>query len=1049
MLAIPEIKWLGEELALYHPLDKVRRDFHLSQAPIRWFFGGNQCLGGEQPIYDPVEKTSIPVSERTRPFHVYAFDGQKVVIASANTPFKKEKAQLYRLRLSNGQTITCSGDHLVLGVSGEWQRISELRVGSFLFQPPSIPGNDPLALSEDALHCSKKVEGSQAGYRSYCRFCGEPLHWAIDIDLNDTPSLSDARRHSCYGGGREDAQGSNIIYNHPCQRFDRPSNLDVWCRISALAFDTLYRVFCKLYKSALDLRRACFQSMPAFCPVRSTAVWTQPDSPSISAFCHDLEEEVSVSCCTPKSDSKGIIAVTSVEVKRFDYIWDFTVPHFHNYLAGGIIHHNSGKTFTNMMDLAMLVMGVHPARTVKNGLHWACIESWEQVRDILWESNLKRFIPPHQIFSINYGQDRVPRRVLLKNGSRIEFKAFNQGRDLFQGRAIDSCYCDEQCHHDFQGIFNEIQARLLAKSGRLSWSMTPIIPQPYLEERIEDLPDTDEVFYADLNSNRVSLGGYIPDERIDAMIDDWPEEVQATRIRGEFASFYGAVYKTFNRRTHVIKPFEIPEGWPKYRGFDFGFTNPFVCLWMTKDKDNVWYVYREYYKAKTGIDEHIGNILRLSGDEHYIESWADPENAADRAALRKAGIPTKPARKDVARGIETVQAKLKIRENGKPGLYIFNNCRNTCRELATYSYPSASKQRNAQDLPMPKNDHTCFVAGTLIETQEGEKPIEQIQRGDKVLTRQGYYPVVASGMTYNNADVITVAFSDGSELTGTKEHPIYVQGKGFIPLVDLRYGDTIVSSCYTKKSYTKMCHIEDTPIQQYGQIKYTTEPAGIQNSAPGTYTGKSGKMLMAKFLKVMRSIIKTGIRSITSSITLNSKRVVYIKANTPDATTQKVQGYAQKSFRRLPNGTDPLRAANGIANMLKRSIRSANRWLRHVYSVAKNIMIWPGEIIPDFAPISANLLGDGKTKLITKSEPALYAKSSFQPTNTARQNAVPENAVVYLGAKRAGKAPVYNLTVDTVHEYYANSILVSNCDALRYVIYSVDRPGRKGSIYVG
>ncbi|MGY6705090.1 Hint domain-containing protein [Roseinatronobacter sp.] len=40
----------------------------------------------------------------------------------------------------------------------------------------------------------------------------------------------------------------------------------------------------------------------------------------------------------------------------------------------------------------------------------------------------------------------------------------------------------------------------------------------------------------------------------------------------------------------------------------------------------------------------------------------------------------------------------------------------------------------------------CFVAGTLIDTAEGRKPVEQIKAGDLVMTRDsGYMPVVWSG----------------------------------------------------------------------------------------------------------------------------------------------------------------------------------------------------------------------------------------------------------------------------------------------------------------
>jgi len=40
------------------------------------------------------------------------------------------------------------------------------------------------------------------------------------------------------------------------------------------------------------------------------------------------------------------------------------------------------------------------------------------------------------------------------------------------------------------------------------------------------------------------------------------------------------------------------------------------------------------------------------------------------------------------------------------------------------------------------------------------------------------------------------------------------------------------------------------------------------------------------------------------------------------------------------------------------------------------------------------------------------------------------------------RASVFNLTVEDAHEYFANGILVSNCDALRYPIAT-----RFGSLY--
>lgn len=377
----------------------------------------------------------------------------------------------------------------------------------------------------------------------------------------------------------------------------------------------------------------------------------------------------------------------------------------YRWLFGG---NQAGKSYTNMIDLAMIALNVHPYRTIesKNTIHWACIESWEQVRDVLWEPQLKLFIPPNRIVGIRYGSEQAPRKIYLDNGHRIEFKAFNQSRTLFQGRSIHSCHCDEQCLSDFRGIFTEIQARLLKYDGFLTWSLTPITPQPELEERIDGLPDTDDLFFIGLNSNRRSQGGYLPDESIDRMIADWPAEMQPTRVEGRFATYLGAVFKTFRRHQHVITPFRIPTDWPRYRSVDFGFTNPFVCLWMAKDKDSNWYVYQEYYVAQKTIGEHIPLVKSLSRNERYAATWADPESAGDRAEMAKAGLPTRVARKEVARGIEAVQSCLKMKRNGKPSLFVFNTCRHTIRELTTYRYATATTNRNAADLPVAKDDHT-------------------------------------------------------------------------------------------------------------------------------------------------------------------------------------------------------------------------------------------------------------------------------------------------------------------------------------------------------
>jgi hypothetical protein len=251
-----------------------------------------------------------------------------------------------------------------------------------------------------------------------------------------------------------------------------------------------------------------------------------------------------------------------------------------------------------------------------------------------------------------------------------------------------------------------MQARLMDRRGFFAGSMTPLTPQPWLEEKVMYLPETDEVFYANLNDNRKSRGGYIDDKEIDLMIAQWPVEVQETRIKGHFAAFLGAVYKTFNRQVHVCDPFKIPDDWTKYRVIDWGFNNPFCCLWMARDKDKRWFVYNEHYEAQQTLARHAQEIKRISGKERYRCTWAD-HDAQERYEFKQLGIPTSPAKKDVHLGIEAVQAALKVQGNGKPRVQIFKDCKHTIKEMGGYKWAEGSEIKDAKDEPLQLNDHTC------------------------------------------------------------------------------------------------------------------------------------------------------------------------------------------------------------------------------------------------------------------------------------------------------------------------------------------------------
>ncbi len=91
----------------------------------------------------------------------------------------------------------------------------------------------------------------------------------------------------------------------------------------------------------------------------------------------------------------------------------------------------------------------------------------------------------------------------------------------------------------------------------------------------------------------------------------------------------------------------------------------------------------------------------------------------------------------------------------------------------------------------------CFIAGTLVTTVDGLKPIEDIEVGDEVLAydpetgEQAYKPVVR--LFRNTTDKWYHVYVNEQDITCTAEHPFYVADLGaFVPAKDLKVGQSVL-----------------------------------------------------------------------------------------------------------------------------------------------------------------------------------------------------------------------------------------------------------------
>ena len=114
----------------------------------------------------------------------------------------------------------------------------------------------------------------------------------------------------------------------------------------------------------------------------------------------------------------------------------------------------------------------------------------------------------------------------------------------------------------------------------------------------------------------------------------------------------------------------------------------------------------------------------------------------------------------------------------------------------------------------------CFIAGTLVHSEDGSKAIEDISAGDKVWAwdeETGDVALKEVVETYiNETDELIHVFVNGEEIITTPTHPFYSPAKGWIDACDLRAGDILILVSGEQVTVEKVQHETlETPIVVY------------------------------------------------------------------------------------------------------------------------------------------------------------------------------------------------------------------------------------------
>lgn len=234
---------------------------------------------------------------------------------------------------------------------------------------------------------------------------------------------------------------------------------------------------------------------------------------------------------------------------------------------------------------------------------------------------------------------------------------------------------------------------------------------------------------------------FLPDGYVENMLSTFSKERIEREVMASFDAFEGMVFAEFRRDLHVIPPFPLDKTWPRYMGMDHGYRNPAAAVWAAVDGDNNIYVYREFYEKEWLIDEICKGrkgkpgIKALCQGENIELAVIDPSTRAARnerngekvsdftiyAENLPTDFPLRVANNDVTVGIDRVKSYLKPQGDGKPKLYIFDNCINLIEELTKYRYQELRANqvgsRNEKEAPKKHDDHAVDALRYLMMTR--------------------------------------------------------------------------------------------------------------------------------------------------------------------------------------------------------------------------------------------------------------------------------------------------------------------------------------------
>jgi phage terminase large subunit-like protein len=279
--------------------------------------------------------------------------------------------------------------------------------------------------------------------------------------------------------------------------------------------------------------------------------------------------------------------------------------------------------------------------------------------------------------------------------SVLQFKSYDQGREVFQGTEQDLIWLDEEPD---LGIYVECLLRTMTTNGMMLCTFTPLLG---LSETVLAFMPNGSLEETDPHKHVTSCTWddvpHLSADQKEALWNSIPPFQRDARSKGIPQLGAGAIFPVPESEI-TCDPFEIPEHWPRVYGLDVGW-NKTAAIWLAHDRESqTVYAYAEHYRGQAEPSVHA-SAIKARGD--WIPGVIDPaargRGQVDGTQLltdyRDLGLSLSEADNAVEAGLFQLWERL---SGGR--LKIFKTLQNTMAEYRIY-------RRDEKGRVVKKNDH--------------------------------------------------------------------------------------------------------------------------------------------------------------------------------------------------------------------------------------------------------------------------------------------------------------------------------------------------------